>query len=209
MIRKKVKKWENEVEKMQEKNEYFFNAKVIAKKKIYFKEIESTQTEAKKLAEEGIENGTIVYTDYQTKGMGTHDRIWYSEKNKNIAFTLILYPKCTVEELQDFTVDIAKCMNNAIDKLYSCKLEIKEPNDIVYQGKKIGGILTQIVTSGETIRYLLIGIGMNVNGEKFPTELKETATSLKKEFGREFSKEEIMACFCQEFEKYCLRKKIL
>lgn len=194
---------------MREKSNIFFHTSVIGKKIKFFEEIFSTQIEAKKLAESGIENGTMILADCQTNGIGTHNRKWYSEKGKNISFTLILYPKCKVKELESLTVDIAKCIVNSIYDLYGYKLDIKLPNDIMYGGKKIGGILTQIVSKGENIKYLLIGIGLNVNGEKFPEDLKEIATSLKLEFRQEFSRQKIVELFCINFERYCEEKGII
>ena len=189
--------------------EYFFDTKIIARKQIYFKELESTQNEAKKLIEKNIENGTIVITDYQTKGKGTHDRKWYSEKDKNLTFTIILYPKCDIKQLENLTLDIAKCIINAIKKLYDLELEIKFPNDIILKGKKMGGILTQVATKGEKIRYLLIGIGININGENFNNGIEDIATSLKKEFKKNFNREDILNQFCINFEKYCYEKNII
>ena len=194
---------------MQEKIIYFLSANIIGKKIIFFEEIESTQKEIKRLAEERVENGTIVIADYQTNGIGTHDRKWYSEKGKNISFSLVIYPKCKVKELEELTLDIAKCIVDTIWEIYGYKLEIKKPNDIIYNEKKMGGILTQIVTSGESIKYLLIGIGINVNGVNFPLDLQEIATSLKLEFNREFSREKIISVFCTKFEKYCVNKNII
>lgn len=194
---------------MQYKKKYSFETKIIAKNVIYFDEIDSTQKVAKELAEKGIENGTIVITDNQLNGIGTHDRKWYSEKDKNLLFTVIIYPKCSIKELEGLTVGIAKCMVDAVEDLYGYMLEIKMPNDIVYNNKKMGGILTQITTNGEKIRHLLIGIGLNVNGDSFNTEIKNIATSLKKEFGGEFSKEKILSNFCSRLENYFKRKNII
>ena len=120
--------------------------KIIGRNLIFFEEIDSTQTEAKKLADKGIENGTVVLTNYQMDGIGTHGRKWYSKKGDNISFTLILYPKCSIKNLENITIDIAKCMIDAINDVCSKKLDIKKPNDIIYNKKKIGGILTQIIT---------------------------------------------------------------
>lgn len=194
---------------MNEKTKYVFTTKLIAKKQFYFKEIESTQKEAKILAEKGIENGAIVLTDYQINGIGTHDRKWYSEKNKNLTFTIILYPKCNIKKLENLTVDIAKCIIKAIKELYGLELEIKYPNDIILKGKKMGGILTQVATEGEKIKYLLIGIGLNINGEIFNKEIEDIATSLKKEFKINYSRYDILNKFCIEFEKYCFKKYII
>lgn len=183
--------------------------KIIGKNRIYFSEIDSTQLKAKGLAEEKVENGTIVITDNQINGIGTHDRKWYTSKAKNLTFTLIIYPKCSIEKLNTLTIDIAKIITNAIYMLYNYNLEIKKPNDIVYNGKKMGGILTQITSSGNRIKYLLIGIGFNINQIEFNEELKYIATSMKKEFKKEFSREKILNEILYEFEKYALEKGII
>lgn len=183
--------------------------KILGKNIKYFQEINSTQLVAKQMADSKVENGTIILAENQYDGVGTHDRKWYSEAEKNILFTLILYPKCKINELSTITVDIAKCLINTVEKLYNYKLDIKNPNDIMYNSKKIGGILTQIITNGEKIKYLLIGIGMNVNQDEFPKEIENIASSLKKEFGIEFSREEIIAEFCNTFEEYCKEKKVI
>ena len=85
-------------------------------------------------------------TNNQTNGIGTHGRKWISESGKNITFSLILYPKCSVNELKGLTIDIGNCLIDTIYQEYKYKLELKQPNDIIYNGKKIGGILTQIVS---------------------------------------------------------------
>lgn len=128
--------------KIQEK----ITSEVIAKNIIYFDELDSTQKYAKKLAEERIENGTMVLTNNQIDGIGTHERKWHSEEGKNISFTLIIYPKCAISELDTLTVDIAKCIVDTVYEIYGAKLDIKKPNDLMCNGKKIGGILTQITT---------------------------------------------------------------
>lgn len=210
MKNKESKKMEIENDKkMQEKIKYFLSAKTIGNKIIYYNECDSTQKEIRKSAEKKIENGTIVVTDYQTNGIGTHDRIWISERGTNITFSLVLYPKCKVKELDTITYDIARCIVETIKEISGHTLEIKKPNDIMCNGKKLGGILTQIVTTGEKIKYLLIGIGINVNQIEFPQEIGSIATSLKKEFGQDFTREEIIAKFCNKFEEYCFDSKIL
>lgn len=194
---------------MENKLKKFLKTKIIGKNIIFFDEIDSTQTQAKNLAENGEKNGTMVLAETQTEGFGTHGRKWYSGNNNNISFTVILYPKCSVQKLNHLTKDIAKCVVEAIDKICRIKTNIKDPNDIMLNDKKIGGILTQIITNGENIKYLLIGIGINVNSESFPEDLEKIATSLKKEKGMEFSRENIIAEFCNVFEEYCLKGKVI
>ena len=194
---------------MEKELEKILKTQIIAKEIFFFDKLESTQIKARKLAEEKVVNGSIVITDNQTNGIGTHDRKWHSEEGKNITFTLIIYPKCDIKDLDGITIDIAKCMIQAIYEECGHNMEIKFPNDIMCNGKKLGGILTQIVTSGKKIRYLLIGIGINVNGKEFPIEIQDIATSLEKEFGKEFSREDIVSNFCSKFETCCISKKII
>ena len=187
----------------------FLNTKLLAKNIKYLEKVDSTQIAAKKLAEQGVKNGTLMITNNQTNGIGTQDRKWFSKEGKSIAFTLILYPKCKLTVLDSLTIDIAKCLVDAIFSLYGYELYIKFPNDIMYNDKKIGGILTQVVTSGEKIKYLLIGIGMNINEESIPKEIKDIATSMKIEFEETFSREKIIGEFLNRFEKYCMEKGII
>ena len=200
-------------EKLEKELQKILKTQIIAKEIFFFDRLESTQIKARELAEEKVANGSIVITDNQTNGIGTHDRKWYSMEGRNITFTLIIYPTCDIKDLDGITIDIAKCMTQAIYEECGHNMEIKYPNDIICNGKKLGGILTQIVTSGKKIRYLLIGIGINVNGKEFPIEIKDIATSLEKEFGnkikKDFLREKIVANFCSKFENYCKGRNII
>ena len=115
--------------------------------------------------------------------------------------TIILKPHCKISELEGLTRKIAKCMQKAIYDLYKYKLEIKEPNDLILNNKKICGILTEINTISEKINFLLISLGFNVNEDEFSEETKNIATSLKKEFGKEFIREDIIIKFIENLEK--------
>ena len=169
------------------------NTKILGKNVIYYDEISSTQDIIRNLAEKHVENGTIVIADNQVNGKGTKGRTWVAEKNKNITMSLIMYPNCKVEKLEGLTIEIARQIVKAIKELYGYKLKIKEPNDLMLNDKKICGILTQCTTLKETVCYVLIGIGFNVNQVEFNKELSDIATSLKKEFNIEFEREEIVA----------------
>ena len=114
--------------------------------------------------------------------------------------TIILQPKCKITDLKNLTIEIANCMQKTIYDLFEIRLDIKEPNDLILNGKKISGILTEINTIGEKINYLLISIGFNVNEEFFLDDLKDIATSLKKEFDKDFSREEIIVSFIRNLE---------
>lgn len=173
--------------------------KILGKNIVYYENIESTQLKAREI-KETADNGTIIITNNQTSGIGTHERIWYMGEGENIAFTMILKPKCNISKIENLTVLIAKCMVNAINNLYHYHIDIKLPNDLMCNGRKIGGILTQATTNNEEVKDILIGIGMNINQENFPKELKNIATSLKNEFNIQFNRIDIITEFLSVFE---------
>ncbi len=178
--------------------------KFIGHNIIYFKSISSTQVFAKSTKNEDTPNGTVIIADSQTEGIGTHERKWYTGKN-NIAMTFVLYPECNISKISNLTVLIAECIISAIKKLYGYELKIKEPDDVIYNNKKIAGILTESKVEGEIVKKIFIGVGLNVNQTIFPENLKDIASSLKNEFFKEFSREEIISEFFNIFEEEYLR----
>lgn len=175
--------------------------KWIGKEINYYPNIGSTQEEAHRLVkEERPKNGTILITDNQTKGIGTKQRIWYCQAKKNITMTLILYPQCQVEKMKNITKDIAQCIKEAIEDLYQIELTIKEPNDLLLNRKKIAGILTQSSSRNGAVNELIIGIGFNVNQVVFPEEIQDIATSLKKEYNKQYSREDIVIRILEKLE---------
>ena len=177
------------------------NTKVIGKKIEYYKEINSTHLYAKKIAENNETDGLLIFAENQTGGIGTKGRKWYTGEGKNIATTIILHPKCSVNNLSNLTIEIAEKISKAIKELYGYELKIKEPNDLMLNNKKICGILTEIHTQGEKIEYLLISFGFNVNETEFSKETSEIATSLKKEYNKEFSREKILVKIIEKIEE--------
>ena len=176
----------------------------------YFKSIDSTQTYVKKIdSENTAKNGTVVFSEIQTAGIGTHSKKWYTGKGKNIAFTFVLYPDCKLKRFDRFTYMIAETMLETIQFLYNINLQVKIPNDIVYNAKKMGGILTESVSQGEIVKKIFVGIGFNVNQEEFPGNLSDIATSMKKEFDKDFNREEILKKFLELFEEKYLAMLIL
>lgn len=177
----------------------------------YFEEIESTHTYIKNIADSDLKKRELtVIAERQTKGIGTKGRVWHTGIKKNIAVSILLRPECNLQKMNGLTVMIADCMKNVIQELYDIKLEIKYPNDLMLNNKKIGGILTEINTMGEKINYLIISIGFNVNEENFSKEIREIATSLKKEYNDiEFSRDEIIMNFLEELENQLEVMKII
>lgn len=148
------------------------NTKYLGKEIIYQEEMESTQDLAKKIAKGNSKHGTLVITDNQSKGRGTKGRTWVASKGKNITMTLLVKKEWKIEKLEGLTIKIAEAIQGAIQELFSYSLTIKEPNDLLLNGKKICGILTESSTTLSTVNYVLIGIGFNVNEETFEGELR-------------------------------------
>ncbi len=173
--------------------------KYIGKNIEYFEEIDSTQEEAKRNIKK-YDNGTIIIADKQIKGKGTHGRIWYTNLD-NIAMTIIIKPKLKVKQLEGFTTSIAKNIQMAIKDLYNLDLEIKLPNDLLLNDKKICGILTEITTIKEKVKEIFIGIGFNVNEKNFPIEVLKIATSLSKETNKNYDREDIICKIIENLEE--------
>lgn len=179
----------------------------IGHKIIHYENIDSTQLEMwRRVQQDKIENGTVILADIQTKGKGTHGRKWFTKEKNNIAFSLYIKANCEIEKLDGFTIQIAKIIVNIFKKLYNIELQIKEPNDIVYNGKKIGGILTETKLIGNIVKHIVIGIGINTNQEKFDKEINDIATSIKNEFGIEIDSKKVILEFCKEFQEKSIKR---
>ena len=166
----------------------------------YYKEIESTHLHAKEIQNKG---DAVLIAEVQTAGIGTKGRKWHTGENKNIAMTIIKHPKCKISELEGLTIKIAEDIKEVIKEMYGYELQIKIPNDLMLNNKKICGILTEVHTQGEKIEYLLISIGFNVNETEFG-EFNDIATSLKKEYQKEFDKEKIITNIINKIAYYII-----
>lgn len=175
------------------------------KQNFYFKEIGSTNMEARHLAEMGYPEGTIVLAEKQTEGRGRRGRSWYSPSGEGIYVSLLLRPKIVSNEAPKIplvtAVAVAAALKSWIENL---PLQIKWPNDILVNGKKLGGILAEVSTDMEVINYVIVGIGLNVNtpGESFPPELREIATSILIATGKSCLRIRILQNILESFEKY-------
>lgn len=189
---------------MQLKN---LQTKFLGRNTIYYNEIDSTQSEIWRLIKESSSpNGTLVFANIQTKGTGTHGRVWYTDEKGNIAFSFFIQMDCNIKKLEGLTEQIANIIVNIFKKQYGITLNVKEPNDIVYKNKKVGGILTQTRLVCEKVKYLVVGIGINTSKEKFTDDIKTKATSIKKEFNINVNVMQFIAEFCNVFEKVVLER---
>lgn len=181
---------------------YNLKTKFLGRNTIFYNEIDSTQSEIWRLLENGtIINGTLVFADIQNKGIGTHGRVWHTDEANNIAFSFFMKMNCDIQKLDGLTLQIANIIVDIFKEQYGIDLFIKNPNDIVFNNKKIGGILTETKLISEKVKYLVVGIGINTNKEKFVDDIKDIATSIKKEFGIEVDTKKFIAEFCNRFER--------
>jgi BirA family biotin operon repressor/biotin-[acetyl-CoA-carboxylase] ligase len=168
----------------------------------YFSVIDSTNTRAKRMAEEGASHGTLVLADEQTGGRGRRGRSWKTPPKSAIAMSLIVRPDLLPEKASMMTLLMGMAVASACKEMVTKPVSIKWPNDVVIDGKKICGILTEMSAEMEEIHYLVIGTGINVNVKEFPEEIRETATSLALEEGHEINRAEVICKTMKYFEQY-------
>lgn len=158
---------------------YGLKTHCIGKNIIFAEEMTSTNTEAKRQALDGAPEGTVVITEQQTGGKGRLNRSFFSPKGKGIWFSVILRPQFAPQEAPHCTLMAAVAVARAMVQ-FGLKPAIKWPNDLLYEGKKLVGILTEMSADVDHIDYVVIGTGINVNimPEDFPEELRDKATSL-------------------------------
>lgn len=175
---------------------------VLGKIFVYYETIDSTQKEVWRLIEnDNIKNGTLVMADIQTSAIGTHGRIWHTDEKDNIAFSFYLEMNCDLKKISGLTMDIAECLTQVIFDKYNLHIDIKSPNDLMINGKKIGGILTESRTSLKMVKYLVVGIGINTSKVYFTNDIEDIATSIKKETGIAIDREYVVSSFCNRFEQ--------
>ncbi|MGE7184724.1 biotin--[acetyl-CoA-carboxylase] ligase [Peribacillus sp. NPDC006672] len=164
--------------------------KTIGKMIHYQETVESTQKIAHQLANEGVQEGTLVVAEEQLSGKGRLMRSWHSPKFSGIWMSLILRPKIPIHEAPQLTLMAAVAVAQAIEDTTDLKPQIKWPNDILVNRKKVVGILTEMQAESDRIHSVIIGIGMNINQKlvDFPEDLHEKATSLFIESGETVSR---------------------
>jgi len=175
----------------------------------YLIETDSTNELAKKLAEQGIEEGTVVIAEMQTRGKGRLGRKWISPEG-GIWLSVILRPKIKPKELIKITLLTAVAVAKAIKEELNLEAKIKWPNDVLLNDKKVCGILTEMSSKRGKVKHVIVGVGINANFDVsvFPEELKSSATSLKEALTEEISREKLICSLLRKMEFYyeALRK---
>ena len=179
---------------------------IIGQNIVYFEDIGSTNNEAKRIAaQENAPDGTVVVSEAQGGGKGRLSRSWFSPKYKGLWFSVILRPDFLPQEAPKCTLLVAVAIAKAVRK-FGVAAGIKWPNDILYEGKKLNGTLTEMSAEMERINYVVVGTGINVNvmPEDFPADVKDIATSLAIIKGEKLPRKEIFREILTEMESLYL-----
>lgn len=181
--------------------EEYLHTEYIGRNIRYFETIDSTNIKAKEIAYES-EEGTVVISEEQTLGRGRLGRSWVSPKGKGIWMSILLKPKIDPMKVAKITQIGAAAVSLAIQDL-GIESSIKWPNDIVINGKKVCGILTEMSCELNMINYVIMGVGINVNldSEDFQGEVSKVGTSLKIETGEKINRKELLGLFLNRFEE--------
>ena len=169
---------------------------------VFFEETVSTNNEIRSLAEQGAPHGTLAVAERQLGGKGRRGRVWTSPAGVGIWMSMLLRPQIDPMAASMLTLVMALSTRRGIEKATGLKSEIKWPNDLVLNKKKICGILTEMSTELMEIQYVIPGTGINVNQMEFPDDIKATATSLRIESGKIQKRSEIIAAIMEAFEGY-------
>ena len=174
----------------------------IGRNFIYCDEIESTNKELLSGKQQYKKNGTVILAEKQLAGRGRKDRTWLSAKGLNLTFSILL-TKESITELNtnhlNFAASLAVSM--AIENLYQLRTELKWPNDVLIDKKKVAGILIETSIKGTKVERVVIGIGINLNQIAFQGEFNLTPTSLKLEMGTDVDRENMLAEILNLFEE--------
>jgi BirA family biotin operon repressor/biotin-[acetyl-CoA-carboxylase] ligase len=158
-----------------------FLTRIIGRRIEYYEELESTNTEALRLALENAPEGTVVIADAQSEGRGRLDRIWESPPSLNLYLSVVLRPDIPAASASLIPLMVGVAVADIISKYGPGAVRLKWPNDVLIDGKKICGILTEMRTKADRVHFIIVGIGVNINMRKldFPRGIRETATSLR------------------------------
>jgi BirA family biotin operon repressor/biotin-[acetyl-CoA-carboxylase] ligase len=165
-------------------------------------ELTSTNDEARRMATEGAPHGTVVVADRQTEGRGRLGRSWHSPPGENLYLSTILRPDLEPAQAPPVTLTAAVGVAEGIRGFIGRPPTLKWPNDLLYGGRKVCGLLTEMSAGPDQIRYVVIGIGLNINTSEFPGDLAQQATSLSIERGGRVSRVAVLASVINSLEHW-------
>ena len=167
----------------------------------FFKETDSTNNQLKDLGQKGAKEGTLAIAETMTHGRGRSSKHWTAPAQTGIWMSLLLRPEILPHKASVLTLLAGLAVSQAIEEETGVVCEIKWPNDILINGKKIVGILMEMDCEMQQTHFIVLGIGINVNTKEFPEELQDIATSLYQVVGHTFSRKKILQKVLLTFEK--------
>ena len=173
---------------------------------VYLTSTHSTMDVARREAEEGAPEGTVVIAEEQTAGRGRFGRPWVSPAGSNLYLTMVLRPDVLRLRALSIATPLAVCL--AVDAVSAVRPMIKWPNDVIVGGKKLAGVLIESEMSGEEVRYAVVGIGINVNYRVDDPSIAAIATSLVNETATPVSREDLLAAVLNHFEEVYQRSRV-
>lgn len=174
---------------------------------VHLPQTTSTNDEARRLADAGAAEGTVIRADHQTSGRGRYGRAWFASPGQNVLLSIILRPRLPADRLGLLTLAGAVAVANTIRDLTGLRASIKWPNDVLIHGRKVSGMLlesTQDAGEGTAPGFVIVGIGVNVNQQDFPPDLAAGSTSLMLEIGRRVSCDELVDGLMTHFARHYL-----
>jgi BirA family biotin operon repressor/biotin-[acetyl-CoA-carboxylase] ligase len=176
--------------------------KVIGRDIRVFQETTSTNDVIERLARDGVQEGVVVFAESQTKGRGRLGRKWLSPAGKGLWFSILLRPALRPQEATRITIASATALRRAVHKHTALHAGVKWPNDILINGRKVAGILTEMGAELDRVKYITLGIGVdaNMNASDFPSDLRTLVTSLKIELGKPVSRAGLAVDILREFD---------
>jgi len=182
--------------------EPYLNTKFIGRNIQYFDTIDSTNKKTKEIAEESTD-GTVIISEEQTLGRGRLGRNWSSPKGKSLLISILIKPNIDPSKVSNITLVGAVALVKALE-YFDIEGLIKWPNDIIINGKKIAGILTELSAEINQVNYVVMGIGVNLytNEEEFPEDIRHKAGSILSETGKTINRKKFTGKFLNCFEKY-------
>jgi BirA family transcriptional regulator, biotin operon repressor / biotin---[acetyl-CoA-carboxylase] ligase len=173
----------------------------IGHKVVHYFRAESTNTIALQMAAQGAAHGTVVVAEEQTAGRGRFGRVWYSEKSSGIYTSIILRPPLPPWVAPVITLMAGVAAREGIERATGLAPDIRWPNDLMLDGKKLCGILTEMSAEVDRLHAVVVGIGINVNHTEIPEELASIATSLRLQGGKVYSRVQVMAALLRQMEQ--------
>ena len=173
---------------------------IFSSKVHHIPETGSTNTLAMQAATAGVEEGTVIFADQQTAGRGRNGHNWYSDPGTAILASIVLRPKILPAQSLWLSLMAGVAVHDAVLRTCGIACDLRWPNDLLIERKKVCGILTEISADAEQLRFAVIGIGINVNQPSFPAEIDALATSLQIETGKQWSRTELLIALLKSLE---------